>query len=391
MERILDDVVARNEGMPDVHGVIAGWTDIKSSQYLGARGVKDLDSQKPVLIDTPVAFFSCTKSMTAMAMLKLWEDGRVDLDSPAKCYYPALADLGLIDEDLVNVETGQFIKPLRRPKTDITVRHLLLHTAGFGYVFTDARYLALQKRLGTSAANPTPELFTTAGTPLLAEPGTDWIYGHSSDWAGLLIEHITGMKLSQFLQTEIFAKAGITSFTFQANERDLMLLHNRTKKGLKPLKRWPIPLKLEIDMGGQGCFGTVPDFLRFLRIWLNYGMSPDTGNRILRRETVEYAIENHLPDGLNVDFPTAVNQSPDYIPDGYTLAGCAYNRTKLPTGRAQCLIYWSGLANLYFWIDFKNGVGGIFACQLLPYRDEKCLQNYLRFEKLVYRQLQGRL
>lgn len=385
-------MVTPKSGMPDVNGVIAGWTNVSSTQYLAAQGVKNLNTQQPVVVDTPVAFFSCTKSMTSMAMMKLWEDGRVDLDCPAKIYLPALGDLGLIEEDLVDFETGKFTKPLRKPKTDVTVRHLLVHTASFAYMFTDPRYLALQKRLGTSGANPTPHLFTSAGTPLLAEPGTQWIYGHSSDWAGFVIEAITGMKLSQYLEKEIFAKAGITSFTFQMEHpEDMMLLHYHVKGGLKPLTNWPAQFKPQIDMGGQGCFGTVPDFLQFLRIWLNYGVSPDTGIRILRRETVEYAIQNHLPGDLNVNFPTAVNQDPEYVPDGFTFAGCAYNHTDLPTGRLQGLIYWGGLANLFYWIDFKKGVAGMLACQVLPYMDKKCGDGYLQFEKAVYGKLKEHL
>lgn len=385
MDAILKDLVTPKSGSPDINGLVAGWTNASSTQYLEAYGVKNLETQQPVSVDTPMALFSFTKSMTGMAMMKLWEDGRVDLDYPAKMYLPALGDLGLIDEDLVDFETGKFTKPLRKPKTDVTVRHLLLHTAGFAYMFTDARYLALQKRLRISGANPTHRLFTSAGTPLLAEPGSQWIYGHATDWAGFVIEAITGMKLSQFLQQEIFSKAGITSFTFQMDRRqDMMALHRRVGNDLKILSRWPLTFCPEMDMGGQGCFGTVGDYLRFLRIWLNYGVSPDTGIRILRRETVEYAIQNHLPEGFGVEFPTAVNQDPDYKPDGFTMAGCAYNHTDLPTGRPKGLLYWSGLANLFFWLDFDNGVAGVFACQVMPYMDEKCNQGYLRFERAVY-------
>ncbi|KAF7580807.1 Beta-lactamase family protein [Clavispora lusitaniae] len=363
MDALLHELVSE-----DINGVVAGYTTSSATQYLGAHGTKNSQTREPLTLDTRIALFSCTKSMTAMAALKLWEDGRLDLDRPAKEYLPTLGDIGVMEN--FDMETGEYT--LRRPKTDITVRHLLLSNSGFAYPFTDPRYAVLGKKTGANSFS----------MPLVSDPGSRWIYGHSMDWAGLVIEAVAGMKLSQFLEQQIFSKAGMTSCTFQVEDQNkLMPVHIRRDSGLKVMRRQPLEHKPKTDMGGQGCFATVADYLRFLRVWLNYGTSPDTGHRILKRETVEYAIQNHLPPGQHMEFAAG---GEGFKPDGFTMAGCAYSNNQLPTGRPEGSLYWGGLANLFIWLDFENDVAGIFACQILPYMDPKCLVGYLRFEHEVY-------
>lgn len=378
---------------PDINGLVAGFTNSKASRYVTARGVKHVETMEPVALDSMLAFFSCTKPMTAMAVLKLWEDGKVDLDAPAKKYLPLIGEIGLIEPGQVDDDTGDFLYPPKKPKNDVTIRHLLLNNSGFAYAFTDSDYftLAVTKQRDNSAANPLMKLFTTEAMPLIFEPGTQWRYGHSMDWAGLVVEAVSGMKLSAYLQKNVFDKADMKHCTFRMeNESEMIQLHGRKSEGqLRPMKGKPVPFKPKVDMGGQGCFGTVGDYLKFLRIWLNYGTSPDTGIQILERKTVEYAIQNHLPDGQFVELDTAMNRDmpSEFQPDGFSLTGSAYNMNDLPTGRPKGSIYWGGLASLYYWIDFENDCAGFFGCQVLPYLDLKCLLGYIRFEHAVYEML----
>lgn len=391
LDNLLHELVVpkHDNSIPDINGILAGYTSSAATQYIGAEGVKNINTMEPVDLNTMVALFSCTKPMTAMAILKLWEEGKVDLDLPAKTYLPILGEVGIVDDEQVDPETGKLISPAKKPKVDITIRHLLLNNAGFAYMFTDSTYFTLHSKNKTHGGNPTPKLFTPEVMPLLFEPGTQWKYGHSMDWIGLIIQAVSGMRLSEYLQKNIFDQAGMDHCTFRVDDASkLMKIHQRRDDLLKLLRLKLIPLKPTIDMGGQGCFGTVGDYLKFLRIWLNYGFSPDTGKRILKKETVEYAIKNHLPENQLVEFATAMNvKEGEFDPDGFTLAGCAYNRNDLPTGRAATSIYWGGLANLYFWMDFKNDCAGFFGCQVMPYLDLKCVSGYIRFEYEVYQQL----
>lgn len=382
-------VVPRDDtSTPDINGVVAGYTTSRATQYIGAKGVKNIETMEQVTLETVVSFFSCTKPMTAMAMLQLWESGKVDLDVPAKTYLPILGDFGIIEDDQVD-DSGKLKYPPKQPQNDVTIRHLLLNNSGFAYMFTDPDYFVLHSKHKTHGGNPTRKLFTPEVMPLLFEPGTQWKYGHSMDWVGLIVEAVLGQRLSAYLKEHIWEKAGMAHCTFRVEDSSsMMALHIRSKGQLKLLRMKPLPLKPEIDMGGQGCFGTVGDYLKFLRVWLNYGKSPDTGHRLLKRETVEYAIKNHLPEGQFVEFATAMNvESGEFQPDGFTLAGSAYNNNDLPTGRPLGSIYWGGLANLYYWLDFKNDAAGFFGCQVMPYMDLKCVMGYIRFEHAAYEEM----
>lgn len=81
------------------------------------------------------------------------------------------------------------------------------------------------------------KLFDPVNMLLICEPGTCWIYGHSFDWLGLIVESVSGQKLSGFLQENIFAKAGMTSCSFQVEEPSAMEnLHDKSGEKLKVFK-----------------------------------------------------------------------------------------------------------------------------------------------------------
>ena len=157
--------------------------------------------------DSVFAIFSTTKAITGTAALQLVEEGRLDLDAPAKNYAPEIGKLQVLDGfDAAG-------KPqLRPPKRDVTTRMLLLHTAGFGYDFFNERYNRLAQEHGQ------PSVITASkaalATPLLFDPGDDWEYGSNIDWAGQVVEGITGKRLGQVMQERIFAPLGMTSTAF---------------------------------------------------------------------------------------------------------------------------------------------------------------------------------
>lgn len=391
LDQLLEELVIPKDenSMPDINGVVAGFTDSKATQYVKATGAKNIHTLEPVEEDTSLALFSCTKPMTAMAALILMERGEIDLDKPAKEYLPELGEFGVIEEGDVDSESGELLNPPKKPENDVTTRHLLLNNSGFAYMFTDPDYYSLMLKRKVSGANPLSKLFRPEVMPLLFEPGTQWKYGHSMDWVGFIVEAVSGKKLGQFMKDEIFDKAGMSHSVFRIDDPSIVMsIHDRTRDGgLRVSKRLPLPHKPELDMGGQGCYSTVGDYLKFLRVWLNYGYSPDTGLRILKKETVQNAITNKLPEGQHVEFMTAMSDVEDFVPDGFTLAGMAYSNNNLPTGRRKGSIYWGGLANLYFWVDYEYDCAGFFGCQVLPYMDLKCLMGYVRFEYNVYEML----
>ncbi|CAK9441069.1 uncharacterized protein LODBEIA_P49380 [Lodderomyces beijingensis] len=394
LDKLLDEVVAHDAGKEPA--IIApactmGVTDVQHTVYLNTKGVTNLNQPEPATNEHQYALFSCTKSMTVMAALILYERGQLSLDAPVSRYFPEFASIGLLEAGVVDRKTGTFLKPLQAPKTQVTAKHLMTHTSGFSYGFIHPDYFALiTKGEKMDPVDPVMDFFFKK-TPLVHEPGSAWMYGHSIDWLGFIIEKISGVKLSEFLQREVFGPVGMASCTFHKKTvENLVRVHYRKDdESLKLQERFSLSLDPKLDLGGQGCYGTVGDYLKFIRVWLNYGFSPDSGNRILSESTVRYAIRNHLPENIHLEFiGVAHNAIDDDDPgkkqDGWTLTGNAYCSNNLPTGRPKGSIYWGGLANLSYWIDFENEIGGFYAVQVLPYMDEYNVEYIEKFESSVY-------
>ncbi|KAJ9090856.1 hypothetical protein QFC19_009367 [Naganishia cerealis] len=386
------------DAYPEINGVIAGATDAKETVYLNAIGTKNIDTGEAINFIKNMITGTSQADCAILIIAGGTGEFEAGISKDGQTREHALLaytldGLGVIEPGQVDTDNGTFITPPRKPKTEVTIRHLLLHTAGFSYAFVNLDYsaLAFLRNPELSAVNPKMAFFSNDKTPLVHEPGSRWMYGHSSDWLGLVIQEITGKKLSQFLKETIFDVVGMNSFTFRMDDASNMVaMHRRTgERNLKTMKKIGVPLTPEVDMGGQGCFGTVGDYLKFIRIWLNYGYSPDTNRRVILEKTARYAIKNHLPDGVGVDYEAlfGVKLPPGFVNDGFTLAGCAYSMNEMPTGRPKGAVHWSGLANLFYWIDLENQVGGFWGSQFFPVMDLSSLMGNLRFEGQVYEAL----
>jgi len=181
LKQICDGVLAGvTEGSERVPGVVAMVTDRSGDIYSGAAGVRHLESGESMTEDTVVAIFSTTKAIGGTAVMQCVEEGLLDLDAPAKEYAPAIGELQVLDgfDDSGNPK-------LRAPRTEITTRMLMLHTAGFGYDFFNEQY----KRLADDHGQPSVVSASRASitTPLLFDPGEHWEYGANIDWAGQVV------------------------------------------------------------------------------------------------------------------------------------------------------------------------------------------------------------
>lgn len=391
LDTSLDELVTPSSSseQPQLLSVVAGLTNRNENIYLGSKGIKSLKTNEKVDNDSIFALFSCTKTITTMGALILIERNQLKLSDFAADYLPLIDDLKLIQPNSIDRETGDFLSEPTKPKNRVTIKDLLLHTSGVSYAFMNADYaaLTLKKNHHLSNLNPTLEFFSTIKTPLVHEPGTAWAYGHSVDLLGFIIQEITGLKLGDFLKKEIFDPVGMNLFTFEVDDTsNLIQVHKKKKGKFSILNGEPVPLKPHLHLGGQGCFGTIGDYMKFLRIWLARGYSPDSNKRILKTETVEFAIKNHLPQNVNVTFGEDIDKllPADFEPDGFSLTGCAYSMNDFPTGRPKGALTWGGLANIFFWIDLKNDIAGCWGASILPKHNIDCLQNYFKFESLIY-------
>ena len=380
-DAILNRVVS---GTPRVPGVVAMATDRNGNTYEGAAGKRTLSQDADMTTDTVFAIFSTTKAITGTAVLQLVEEGKLDLDAPAKTYAPELGEVRV----LVGFDDDG--KPqLRAPRRDITTRMLMLHTAGFGYDFFNANYYRLAQEHGQASVVTSSRASLNA--PLLFDPGDEWEYGINMDWAGQVVERITGKRLGEVMQERIFAPLGMmsTAFTMTPDMRSrLARIHQRESDGsLTPLDELELPQDPEVHMGGHGLYSTVGDYCRFIRMWLNDGVGES--GRVLKRDTVLAAEKNGLGDKkvklLPGIIPAYSNDAEFFpgLPKSWALTFMV-NDIAAPTGRPAGALGWAGLANLFYWIDRQNGVGGFWATQILPFGDPVSFTGYIDFETAVY-------
>lgn len=380
-DAILQQVVSGDQRVP---GVVAMATDRNGIIYEGAAGKRVLGQDADMTIDSVFAIFSTTKAITGTAVLQLFEEGKLDLDAPAKTYAPEIGKLQVLDG--FN-DAGQ--PKLRAPKRDITTRMLLLHTAGLGYDFFNVHYNRLAREHGQPSI--TTGLKAALDTPLLFDPGDEWEYGSNIDWAGQVVEGVTGKRLGEVMQERIFAPLGMadTAFTMTPPMRSrLARMHQRGADGsLTPLNDFELPQEPEVHMGGHGLYSTVGDYCRFIRMWLNDGAGE--GGRVLKRDTVLMAEKNGLGEmkikGLPGVIPSLSNDAEFFPgqPKSWALTFMV-NDVEAPTGRPAGALAWAGLANLFYWIDRQNGIGGFWATQILPFADPVSVTGYIDFETAVY-------
>lgn len=378
-DAILRDAAGSGDHVP---GVVAMVTDRSGNIYEGAAGKRQDDASAAMATDDHFALFSTTKAITGTAVLQLVEQGLLDLDAPASIYAPELGELQVIEGF-----DASGAPLLRAPKRPVTTRMLMTHTAGFGYHFFNQAYFRLVEQGHPSVVSSSK---LSLMTPLLFDPGEAWEYGSNIDWCGQIVERITGRRLGDVFRDEIFAPLGITTMTFEIEdrvERTLAPIHARNPDGsLTPLDL-KLPADPEVHMGGHGLYGTVPDYMRFIRMWLNDGMGEH--GRVLKPETVRMAERNQIGDmkiGMlpGVD-PTLSNDAEFFpgLPKSWSF-NFMVNDATAPTGRPAGALGWAGLANLFYWIDRKNGFGGFWATQILPFGDPVSFSRYMAFETAFY-------
>jgi methyl acetate hydrolase len=378
-------------GKSRVPGAVAMVTDRSANIYEGASGLRSLSTTDPMTTGTVFAIFSTTKAITGTAILQCVEESKLDLDAPAKTYAPDIGKVQVLDGFDADGKPR-----LRAPKRDITTRMLMLHTAGFGYDIFNANY----NRLAQEHGQPSVVTASKAAlmTPLLFDPGDKWEYGSNLDWCGQIVERIRGKRLGEVMKEHIFRPLGMEDIAFSLTtsmRSRLAVIHQREADGsLTPLPDLQLPPDPEVHMGGHGLYASIGEYMKFIRMWLNDGAGPH--GRVLKPETIEAAVRNGLQAHQKVVMlpgviPSLSNDA-DFFPGlnkswSYTFL---VNDEAAPTGRPAGAIGWAGLANTFFWIDRKSGLGGYWATQILPFADPVSFTGYMDFETATYAAYPGR-
>ena len=324
-----------------------------------------------------------TEALTGTAAMQLVEQGKLELDAPASSVLPELGEVMVLEGFDENDQPRT-----RAPKRSITLRHLLTHTAGFAYEFWSEDVVRYQQARSLppiiSCMNATLQL------PLLFDPGDRWDYGINMDWAGKMVEAVSGKKLGVYLSDNVFSPLGMNDTAFRitpAMRQRLAKIHQRGEDGsLAPIDA-EIPQDPEFEMGGGGLYGTAGDYLKFVRMILNRGRAG--AEQVLKPETVDLMSRNAMGDSkvtmLHTVAPAISNDAEFFpgMPKGWGLS-FMINNEQAPTGRSAGSLAWAGLANTYFWIDPTRGLGGVYLTQIFPFADQKALPLFFEFEKAVY-------
>ena len=383
LNKSLDAVLEAAVLAGDVPGVVAGLTTADATVYEGGFGERAIGGGVAMTSDTVGWIASMTKAITAAAAMQLVEEGRLDLDGPASAVVPYLSTVTVLEGF---DGAGQ---PLTRPpKRPVTLRHLLTHTAGFGYDVWNPDIERYMKAMGLPRNTTGKDASLT--TPLTFDPGDRWQYGISIDWAGKMVEAVSGQKLGQYLKENIFDPLGMDSTGFKitpamADRR--ASVHRRDADGRFEALDMIVEQNPEFEAGGGGLYSTVGDYLKFIRMVLGQG----TGNgiRVLRSETVAMMSVNQMGDCRVSKLETAkaeLSNDVEFFPGLEKTWGLSFliNERQASTGRSAGSLAWGGLANSYFWIDPAKGIGGAYLTQILPFGDETSLPLFEAFEKTTY-------
>jgi len=367
-----------------VPGIVAVAATDKGRIYEGAFGTREIGANAPMTLDTVVWIASMTKAITATAAMQLVERGKLSLDRPAHDVVPELAKARVLEGF-----DGAGQPRLRAPKGPITLKQLLTHTAGFSYEIWRPEIAQYQQVTNTPGITTCTNAALT--TPLLADPGERWDYGINIDWAGKMVEAVSGQKLDTYFQQNIFGPLGMTDTSFKLSPSQrarLSHVHARDEKGALGAIEFGLPEEPEFLMGGGGLYGTAGDYLTFTQMIVQGGTLK--GAQVLRRETVDLMSQNHIG---NLEIGPMKTAAPPLSNDVELFPGMSkkwglsflINTQALPTGRSAGSLAWAGLANTYFWIDRTKRVSGVFLSQLLPFYDATVIDLLTRFETEVYR------
>ena len=382
-DRILETGVASGA----VPGAVFALTDADTTLHETAFGVRTLGDAAPMRTDTVVWIASMTKALVSAAALQLVERGRLGLDEALAGRVPGL--------EAAQVLTGfdaDGMPQTRPPRRPVTLRHLLTHTAGFGYEYWSAPLQRVRKALSIPGIASCEN--RALATPLMFDPGERWEYGINTDWVGKTIEAASGMRLGAFLQANLLEPLGMRHTRFRLSpemtER-LATVHRRDVNGALQATAIRVPQEPQFEMGGGGLYGTAGDYLRFIRTILNGGKAG--GVRVLSAASVASMTRGQigtLPvEPLRTIMPTLSGDLDFFpgLPRTFSF-GFQVNLAPAPTGLPAGSMMWAGLANCYYWIDPVNRIGGVFLSQVLPFCDAEALPLYLSCQKAVYAAMQ---
>jgi len=356
----LDEATALLQRAVDEHkvaGAVAAVARRGKLVYLKSVGWQDLDSRTPMTDRTLFRIYSMTKSVTAVAVMQLFEEGRFSLSDPVAKYLP----------EFENVRVGSAMQMPARP---ITVEDLLLHTSGLNHRTSD-EYRTAKVRTRSMTL---PQFITNiTRVPLMEDPGTRYRYSESITVLGRLVEIWSGQPFDAYLNRRIFTPLGMTDTGFWARPEErarLSTVYAQTPDGgLRAFEIEDVPFTERPGLieGAVGLLSTAPDYLRFSQMLLNNGELD--GVRVLRAATVERMVANGLP-------PAILAARGGKMGWGLANVNVVLDPTAVayPANRGE--YGWDGSAGTIFWIDPGTQLITILMTQSSPANPDRIRERF---------------
>lgn len=330
-----------------IAGAVAGVARRGKVAYLESVGVQDVQARALMTDRSLFRIYSMTKSVTAVAVMMLHEQGRFALSDLVSKFLPEFKDV------TVRLEPDG---ATRKPERDITIQDLLLHTSGLSH-----RTSALYRTAKVRSRSITLQQFVAniVRTPLMEDPGTRYRYSEGTTVLGRLVEVWSGVPFDQFLQDRVLKPLAMSDTSFwvepAAASRLATVYAPATGGGLVPfeIEELPFTSKPTLIEGAVGLVSTVPDYLRFCQMLLNQGELD--GARLLTAKTIEQITANGLPPAILAARGGSM---------GWGLANV--NVQMDPASPLRGEYGWDGTAGTIFWIDPAREMSTVLMTQSSP-------------------------
>lgn len=384
IERLFEQYIEDNK----IAGAVAVIAGTEESRQTVTAGVQDLQTKRPMGLDTIFRIYSLTKPVASVAALMLVERGLLGLNDPVADYIPAFADVQVLVQE---TEAGVETEPVQPAPT---IKDLLMHTSGLGGTHVTSRaplasaYRAA--RLDERSQTLEEQAQKLAAIPLLFQPRSKWRYGLSTDVLGRVVEVASGKSFGEFLRENIFDPLQMHDTGFYVGESQierLATVYGTDPQGnLRPLGVFnadEFTTKPALESGASGLVSTPRDYLHFAQMLLGKGAW--RGRRLLHPETVQAMATNQLPPHLlpyKLPWPHAAHFTAGA---GFGLGVRVLldpSATGVPGSPGE--YGWAGAANTFLWIDPVRELVLLLFTQAFPFLHTDLDR---QFKRLVYESL----
>jgi CubicO group peptidase (beta-lactamase class C family) len=255
-------------------------------------GYRDVEARLPMQRDTMFRIASMTKPVTVAAAMTLLDEGRLALTDPVTKWLPELSNLRVMTDVRGSLEDTV---AAQRP---VTIDDLMTHRSGFAYAFSVPGPLARAYAKMSHRQDQDGWLADLAKLPLAHQPGARLTYSVSTDVLGIALSRIEDKPLAEVLRDRVLDPVGMPDTGFSVGptgRRRAATMYQLDGDTLRHDSMGPAPISdPPLCSGGAGLWSTVDDYLRFVRMLLNFGTVD--GRRVLSEEAVRLMRTDRLTD-----------------------------------------------------------------------------------------------